>query len=251
MKNLFFAMLIALGVCLTGCGGQEMAQKDTLLICVEQGFGDDVRNLLELWESMNNGISGKVEVLSKDSDTREIQISNLRTELMAGGGPDIFIPSCGESVLPTLFNNLEKTMYTDTFLPLDTFLETSEHVTVEDWNQMILEAGRTEEGQVILPLTYYYQKYAFPSADMENIEKIPVTFDELKECKNLLLQETMLPQVYQFDLMLGKLVDYEAGKLLYSKEELKNHAEDICKYIVSIETQEMNMDTSKVLRSAE
>lgn len=144
MKKLFFAMLFALGVCLTGCGGQEAAQKDTLVICVEQGFGDDVRNLLELWESMNDGANGKVEVLSKDSDTREIQISNLRTELMAGGGPDVFLLSGGESVFPTLFNNPEKVMYTDTFLPLDSFLEQAEHVAIEDWNQTILKAGRTE-----------------------------------------------------------------------------------------------------------
>lgn len=78
------------------------------MVCVEQDLGDDVRNLLELWESMYDGGEGEVEVLSKDSDTREIQISNLHTELMTGEGPDVFLLSSGESVLPTLFNNPEK-----------------------------------------------------------------------------------------------------------------------------------------------
>lgn len=214
MKKLFLFMLSALSVCFVGCGGKAAAQKDTLVVCVEQDLGDDARNLLELWESMYDGVEGEVEMLSKDSDTREIQISNLRTELMAGEGPDVFLLSCGESVLPTLFNNPEKAMYTDTFLPLDTFLEQAEHISIKDWNQTVLKAGQTDEGQMILPLTYYYQKYTF-------------------------------------DCFLEKLVDYENGKLLYSKEELENYAEEVCAYITSVEKMALDVDTSEVIQSTE
>ena len=147
-------IFLAIVLCLSssGCKGENpQPKKETLTVCVEEELFDYTRDLLDLWEMLNEGVQGKLEVIPQDTDTAEIKASNIRTELMSGEGPDVFLLSTGaaRANMPELFPNLEKLMYTDTFLPLDDFLETAEYARPEKFNQKILEAGRTEEGQMI------------------------------------------------------------------------------------------------------
>lgn len=102
-----------------------------------------------------------------------------------------------------------------------------------------------------MPLTYFYQKYAYPSSDVADLEQLPMTLDELKACANLLVQETMLLHAYTFDSFLGKIADYKNGTLLYSKDDLCKYAEEACAYIAAVERLERDVDTSDVLISGE
>ena len=155
-------------LCCTGCGKKPPQEEKTLTVCVEAELADYARDLLDLWEMLNEGVQGKLEIIPQDSDTAEIKASNIRTELMSGEGPDVFLLSTGaeRESMPVLFPNPEKLMYTDTFLPLDDFLETAEYARPEKFNQKILEAGKTEKGQMILPITYTYRKFAFRKTDL-------------------------------------------------------------------------------------
>lgn len=234
MKKTTWILLTAtLFFCCTGCQKENPKPKEKILtVCVEEELFDYTRDLLDLWEMLNEGVQGKLEVIPQDTDTAEIKASNIRTELMSGEGPDVFLLSTGaaRANMPELFPNLEKLMYTDTFLPLDDFLETAEYARPEKFNQKILEAGRTEEGQMILPLTYTYRKFAFRKTDLEGLQEIPLSWEELRTCENPVLQEAVFPYTHYMYPLFGKLADYKEGKLLFTEEELQTMLKEVCAY---------------------
>lgn len=219
-------------LCCTGCGKKPPQEEKVLTVCVEAELADYARDLLDLWEMLNEGVQGKLEIIPQDSDTAEIKASNIRTELMSGEGPDVFLLSTGaeRESMPVLFPNPEKLMYTDTFLPLDDFLETAEYARPEKFNQKILEAGKTEKGQMILPITYTYQKVVFRKTDLEGLQEIPLSWEELRTCENPVLQEAVFHYTHCMYPLFGKLADYKKGKLLFMEEELQTMLEEVCAY---------------------
>ena len=80
-------------------------------------------------------------------------------------------------------------MYSDTFLPLDDYMSDAKHMKPEEWNQTILESGRTEEGQVVLPVQYTFHAFAFQSACLKNPGEIPSSLEEILACEDPLIGE--------------------------------------------------------------
>lgn len=71
---------------------------------------------------------------------RETQISSLRVEIMADGGPDGYLLSSpasnmtfnGEGHPAALFPDVQRTMQAGAFLPLDDYIKESEYLRSED-----------------------------------------------------------------------------------------------------------------------
>jgi hypothetical protein len=128
---------------------------------------------------------------------------------MSGNGPDVFIirntftlASDVERNDSLLFANPEKAMYSGIFLPLDSYLDEFESLDLEECNQAVLRAGKTTEGQMLLPLLYGYQVY---------------TVSEGFEYETDMIYKAG-PQ--GFAAYLGPYADYETEELLISKEDL-------------------------------
>lgn len=245
-KKLIVFILILVSIFIISCQN-ETQKPENITICVEYQFADDAKRLLDLWASINQGVNGKLEILPKDEDTRDIRITAIRTELMAGEGPDIFILSTDNPGYTNFFENPEKAMHSDMFLPLDSFLEQADHVNTENWNSKIWEAGKTEEGQMILPLTYSYEKYAFPKSILGSTETIPSSWEELIECENPFIQGAMLLCTYRFYPLLGEIANYKEEELLFTQKELFKWAEEASAYITANE--EQDIDVSNVIRT--
>lgn len=232
-KYIIIFMVSVLFLYCSGCEKEKQhSTEKTLTVCVEAELADYARDLLDLWEMLNEGVQGKLEIIPQDSDTAEIKASNIRTELMSGEGPDVFLLSTGaeRESMPVLFPNPEKLMYTDTFLPLDDFLETAEYARPEKFNQKILEAGKTEKGQMILPITYTYQKVVFRKTDLKGLQEIPLSWEELRTCENPVLQEAVFYYTQRMYPLFGELADYKEGKLLFTEKELQTMLEEVCAY---------------------
>lgn len=243
-KKLTISCIILISLFLVNC--QKKTEKlEPITICVESQFADDTKRLLDLWKSINQEVNGKLEILPTDEDSRDIRITAIRTELMAGEGPDIFILSTDNPGYTNLFENPEKAMYSDMFLPLDSFLEQADHINTENWNSKIWKAGKTEEGQMILPLTYFYEKYAFPKSILGSTETIPSSWEELIECGNSSIQGAMFLYTYRFYPLFGEIANYKEEELLFTQKELFKWAEEASAYITANE--EQDIDVSNVI----
>ena len=108
---------------------------------------------------------------------------------MAGGGPDGYLLSSptsnmtfnGEGHPATLFPDVQRTMQVGAFLPLDDYIKESEYLRSEDHFAPVFDTGKTDEGQVVLPITYYASVFLLDKAQLADPDFTPKTWDELKD----------------------------------------------------------------------
>lgn len=229
--GVFLTICVSAAV-MVGCGkGQESEETEKLTVCTGSMQEYEVRKLVEAWQTMNDGIETEMIVVPSDDTLAETKITELRTEIMSGGGPDVFIMPCDENTekedAPELFPNPEKAMYSDLFLPLDDYISDAQYMDPDGWNQTIMDSGKTEEGQVLLPLTYRYYAYVFRTADLENPENLPESWEELISDPDPMFGEFMSYEARELlPYTFGKLADYQEEKLLFSEEELQERVDE-------------------------
>lgn len=230
-----------LGISVLGCVGckkktvEEKENQDTLTICTQTIYMENMTKLIETWEYFNKPLKAELIVIPNDPDEAEIKISEIRTEMLAGGGPDVFltedircfnISKYVEEVQPMLFQNPEKAMYSGTFLPLDSYIKNAKYFKPEHYNPVIMEAGKTEEGQCLLPVAYDYRVCYFEEPQENPIQMPLPSWDSLVSGEAG-FTSTMFPSMdLSFPDLLGEYADYENKKLLLSEEELYQYVLD-------------------------
>lgn len=236
-------MVVSLGISVficAGCEGKKITEvkenKDTLKICVESYFEQDMKLLIDAWEYFNKGLKAELVVIPGNRDEAEIKVSEIRTEILAGEGPDVFLMYNRDPLIwlaeptPSLFPNPEKAMHTGVFLPLDSYMENARYYNPEHYNQIIMEAGKIEEGQCLLPLTYEY-RVGYLEEQQENPIQMPLPSWESLVSGEAGIPSTMLRFVnYSFFDLLGEYADYENKKMLISEEELYEYVREAIDY---------------------
>lgn len=243
----FVALLLSLALVFTAGGCQnentpssgteslvsqtEESPEDTVVLCIEDSFRTDANELLGYLSAI--GVETKYEllVLPSNPEEREPELTRLRTEIMAGEGPDAFlldlVPTAYVDVPESLFPNVEKSMYSHLFLDLEDMVQESDMVDLESCNQMVMDAGKTEEGRFLLPIQYTYPALAIEKSALSDPD---FTFSSLEE----LLQsgeETLKGQAFYLTFLnpssyFGRPADYAGQNLLFTQEEFQSYLED-------------------------
>lgn len=232
-KTQVFLTACVLASVMTGCGTGQETEKEKLTVCTGSIQADQVYDLIDAWQELGNGIETEVIVIPEDDETlAETRITELRTEIMSGGGPDVFLLPCNinenEENAPELFPNPEKAMYSDLFLPLDDYILNATYMDPAGWNQTIMDSGKTKEGQLLLPLTYRYYAYIFSNADLENPQGLPESWEEFINYENPAFTDIAgTNNLFAIPYTLGRLADYQEEKLLFSEDDLQKRVEEI------------------------
>ncbi len=247
---LVLSLLLSLSACAADTGGTGLFRtKDTLKVCIDS-LNDPSSVKMYMYDFMYSftqvtGIENvEFEYLPTSGVERETAIQRIRTELMSGSGPDVFLVKCTSADF-ALFPYPEKVMEAGFFLPLDEYMENSTQYTEWDkQNQVVLAAGRNDEGQQIIPLSYHCPIQVHDKAKLD-VEKPdhPLTFGEILSdpeltslysefynCQNIYLDNgenfySIWPG--QFSYIPGKLADFETEELLFTEEELLSTVEQI------------------------
>ena len=236
---LTLALMVSLAACLGGC---KKEQKPLRILLDYQSWGDDDtyqmnwdfnafrRELIEAGGPADIELEIVPKVSNGSNAERESKLTRIRTEIMAGQGPDIFImgyQSDWESNNRSLFLMPEKSMELGLFYPLDGFLENAQYMHYDEMIPEIVSAGRSEEyGQVVLPLEYTFRTTFFMKDDVpEPLE--PCTWQEQAQSK-LTAYKAAATQLSAYSYMqftgsLGKIADYKNRKMIMTEEELLEH----------------------------
>ncbi|MCH5353427.1 MAG: hypothetical protein J1E06_08170 [Acutalibacter sp.] len=117
------------------------------------------QSLAELGE-LPEGYRVEVEVLPTDEAEYQSRLTRLRTEIMSGQGPDIYVLSVDETfwwdAQERLFPDPNKAMMDGYFLKLDDYVKNAEFMELEAMNPVVMDAGCTEDGRFILPMRYNF-----------------------------------------------------------------------------------------------
>lgn len=181
----------------------------------------------------NNGPKVEVEYVPRSGVEREAKITALQTEIMAGKGPDLFLVACSSPEIaiyeiggkrPFLFPYVESAMRNHVFLPLDSYIERADHMEWGKLTERVMSAGRTEDGQMVLPMTFDFEATLFNFSDISFYDSLPITFSDAVSSKDPALWAASTYNDTKFGDVLGSLADYETLQLNFSKEELSSAA---------------------------
>ena len=176
------------------------SSEKAVIVTDEQEFTHE-NGITRLAKEIYGDLNVEFFVLSEDTQERETQISSLRVEIMAGGGPDGYLLSSptsnmtfnGEGHPATLFPDVQRTMQAGAFLPLDDYIKESEYLCSEDHFASVFDTGKTDEGQVVLPITYYASVFLLDNLYTWCGAGIPRIADYATE-KTILTEENLTAQ---------------------------------------------------------
>lgn len=246
---LLSAMLLTQAIC--GCGGAapsatssasastdstaSKSSEKAVIVTDEQEFTHE-NGITRLAKEIYGDLNVEFFVLSEDTQERETQISSLRVEIMAGGGPDGYLLSSptsnmtfnGEGHPATLFPDVQRTMQAGAFLPLDDYIKESEYLCSEDHFASVFDTGKTDEGQVVLPITYYASVFLLDKAQLADPDFTPKTWDELVNCDDTAVLKVVRNNLYTWcGAGIPRIADYATEKTILTEENLTAQFEDL------------------------
>ena len=223
---------------------QKEFDPNALRICIDQLssiVGDESDRLLTQLEiDLKSRIqaAGGPENIEFDSipnegSARKIAIERIRTEIMAGEGPDVFIVAGSNWLFPIP----EKVMQEGVFLTLDEYIENAELGDWDSLTQPVLEAGRTEEGQQLVPMMYTLPVTIYSKESVPEMPPSGTTWQDMLADESGILrraavmhrsEEGFVPDPGDsVPAVLGELVNYETEEILFSEEDLLHAMENL------------------------
>ena len=233
--------LFALSTSLTACS-EVQNQSDTLTILMEGSPKHYESSFTGIFKHYYNNDSLQIEVdyLSDDPVIREGQLANIRAEIMAGKGPDIFIlptwdmnyqyDEDGQRLPRTepLFIDLVDAMNNKIFLNLDDYVAESSHYNPDEHLEVIMNAGKTEDGQYVMPLLFTYELKLLYNNRLSIADCQFDDFSDLENCGNKNILSSARQLSYRWiPHLLTDCVDYNTDTIKISQEELSDILESV------------------------
>ena len=187
-----------------------------------EGMGNRLVDNLKL----SGGKIGEVEFayLPKEGADREAALTRMRTEIMSGQGPDLFICGCTnpQAEEEPLFRFPMQAMENQLFLPLDEYFASAQFTEYEKLLPMAMEAGRNQEGQQLVPLAFTLPVTVFRKEEVQHQHSQTMTWAQQLE-GDAAMQLSAVPNpsncLYRSMPFLA-LADYETESLCFTQEEL-------------------------------
>ncbi len=184
----------------------------------------------DMIEDMGGPSSIKIEIPPIQGNDRDIYFTSLRTEIMAGGGPDVFV--CGSGIgyhmnektgeyieSEPLLRYPQQAMKRNMFLALDDYIEKAQFMEWEKLTPVIMDAGKTEKGQFLLPMTYTVPTTAFRKSDVEHTPSKDMTWEDMLSGGTQVCLAAVRERAYVGN-GLAPVADYEHDKLAVSEDEM-------------------------------
>lgn len=205
---------------------------DTLWIVTNVGFPDeefggedDLRHIIEYLGGLPSGIDIELEVLPLEGAELHTRLTSLRTELLSGGGPDVFLMYAPPLPDRELLFQIPEIAMDKYFMPLDELKDNAKFMDWDAMNSKILAAGHSDKGQMLLPMFYGYNV----AGTDEPVDNIPGSWDEALEISDKAAREGYGAAIQRGrfrDVALTEVADYENESMAITEEELNRRIKE-------------------------
>lgn len=168
-RTIGFILSLLMLTTLFGCAGKQSASNE-LWIVTEATTWDrmngQVAVVAEQFEADNPGVTVRIDILPTESQERSVYIQQLRTKILRGQGPDVYLlPTSTElmtdaasgyekvSVEP-LFPDVVQAMTNGMFRDISSLYNADEDLGKESLQKTVMDAGVLEGKRYVLPLRY-------------------------------------------------------------------------------------------------
>lgn len=174
MKKTFLLLFIAV-LLLAGCS-EKAEPTNELWVLTEQstmdGMNLQAKQAIAQFRAEHKDIAIRLEILPIGQEERELYFRRLRTQIMAGQGPDVYLlPTGGELILTAtenfyatksqytvtaepLFWDVEQAMRLGIFADLQALYAADTDLHTEQLRQAIMDAGVVDGKRYVLPLRF-------------------------------------------------------------------------------------------------
>ena len=250
-KNLVLLMLVfslLLGLC--GCGVKE-DDGVTLWVLTEESTSDGMNLQAEIiaerMEEKYDNLTVQLDILPTDAKDREVLLKQLRTQIMAGKGPDVYLLPTGNQLMvdisnpgyanrgrmytsvEPLFWDVSQIMRNQLFADISAYYDRDSDLGKEALKPEIMDAGVYDGKRFVLPL-----RFTMPilmsapedweqngmSAELLNSNAVSLVDTAVHRGDTAMLTGLQLPEDSS---LLPRLFDYEAGEVLVSAEEIADY----------------------------
>lgn len=207
--------------------------------------------LIERFKAVHENVTVIVECLPKSDNERKIILEQVRTEIMAGKGPDLFIlptegtdswfdgemPADGRDIEP-LFSDVNQAMRNGLFADISKFYDEDTELGKDALNSTVMDAGVVNGKRYTLPLYYNIPViYIYPEQLKEAGIDISIfrgnSMDMLDQVSKSGL-DWLAAGTEQFDLdkyilnHFSQLIDYDQQQVTLTKEALTEFINAYC-----------------------
>ena len=170
-----FIFLFLMCLLLCGCGAKE-PEGEVLWVVTEASNSDGMNLQAEIiaqrMEEKYDNLTVQLDILPTDAKDREVLLKQLRTQIMAGKGPDVYLLPTG-SVLTTdfltqaktirgtmripvepLFLDVVQIMRDGYFLDIQSYYENDQALNTGAFKKEIMDAGVLDGSRYVLPLRF-------------------------------------------------------------------------------------------------
>ena len=241
MKRTLVILLVAafLLTVISGCASNDYSP---IRICVDikdllvLTYGDEFTSVQSNEESAAaelflNSIKDRegpedveLEFIPATGDERNAVLTRIRTEILSGKGPDVFIVNCvNDGQIDALFQSPEAAMELKIFLPLDEYINSAKYMEWDKMTSIVMAAGKNKEGQQLLPLSYTFPVSIFKREDISTKLPQDATLYDMLDAETNVAAAALTNSFYRHswsDYAFGAVVDYENEKLLFTENDL-------------------------------
>lgn len=250
----FILIPIIMIVLMSGCSFGKKSDSDVVTgmwivteLTTSDSFNYQIEQAVATFEAEHEGITVRVDILPTDEAEREVYQQQIRTQIMAGNGPDVYIlptdnvltvdskTKFSQKVLTSqieidpLFQDVKQAMHSGVFADISSFYDTDADLNTGALHQDVMDAGVIDGRRYVLPL-----RYTMPILLTE-----PSNYDDTgitQECIDSGIDALAAYAVETNDAMmavglripddttlLSQLFDYEKGEMVITLQEIADY----------------------------
>lgn len=256
MKTTFFYLLLFIHLLfLCGCSARRTVSKtgQVLWVVTEASCSDGMNLQAEIiakrMEKDNPGLTVELDILPTDPQEREIRLKQLRTKIMAGDGPDVYLLPTGgtltqdyriseswflrfrEISIAPLFQDVEQAMRSGLFYDIQTYYEADRTLGKDALNSQIMDAGTLGKKRYLFPLRFDIPVLLSDSDQWTSfgLDDLQMHEDACSVVEHLLAREN--GKDVSAGIQLPKDMSLLSPPFDYSTEKLSADADEIARYL--------------------
>lgn len=147
---LLLSLLTACGTPDNGTVPSETSGQKELWIVMDANYAIELGGPIGEFYSEHPGVTVTLETFPQNAEEREVYLQQLRVQIMAGKGPDIYLMS----QYSDLFQNVTQSMHNGLFLDISDYYDADTELNKDAFAPAVMEAGVLDGTRYVLPLRY-------------------------------------------------------------------------------------------------
>ena len=167
---IFLILLLLLSLC--ACGQKEYnGEAIELWLVTEESLGFGMNHqaemVIEQFRDLYPNVTIRMDILPRTEEARNAYLKKLRSEIMSGGGPDLYLmPTASQEYsqgaasstpyMKPLFSNVTQQMHNGIFTDISRYYDADDALGKESLVTGVMDAGVMDGARYVLPLRYDY-----------------------------------------------------------------------------------------------